>query len=92
MKFLDILFCTLLIVGGLNWGLVGVADFNLVEAVFGMGTLLTKVVYDLVGLSAIYKIFQCRSIHNRWCGRKIKRAHQMMRSFSRLFLTSYICR
>lgn len=46
----------LLIIGGLNWGLVGVAGFNLVETIFGMG-MITKVVYGLVGLSAIYALF-----------------------------------
>lgn len=70
MKFLDILFCILLVVGGLNWGLVGIADYNLVEALFGAATMTTKVIYDLVGLAAIYKIFQCRCIHDRWCTRK----------------------
>ena len=41
------------IVGGLNWGLVGVANLNLVTLCFG-NTIITKIVYGLVGLSAIY--------------------------------------
>lgn len=44
----------LVIVGGINWGLVGLFDFNLVETILGAGSLLTKVVYILVGLSAVY--------------------------------------
>ncbi len=44
----------LVIVGGLNWGLIGAFNFNLVEAIFG-GALLT-IVYILVGLSAVYMI------------------------------------
>lgn len=44
----------LLIVGGLNWGLIGLMNFNLVSALFGEASMLSKIVYDLVGLSAIY--------------------------------------
>lgn len=47
----------LLIVGGLNWGLIGAFDFNLVTAIFGDGTMLTRIVYILVGLSALYVAF-----------------------------------
>jgi hypothetical protein len=43
-----------LVVGGLNWGMVGLLDMNLVERAFGLATLPTKVVYDLVGLAALY--------------------------------------
>lgn len=43
----------LLIIGGLNWGLVGLADFDLVAAIFGEGSLLSRIVYVLVGLAAI---------------------------------------
>ena len=44
----------LLVVGGLNWGLIGFFNWNLVEAIFGDMTTLARVVYSLVGLSAIY--------------------------------------
>lgn len=46
----------LLIIGGLNWGLVGLFDFDLVAAIFGRGTTLARVVYILVGLAAVVKI------------------------------------
>lgn len=46
----------LTIIGGLNWGLVGVANFNLVTFLFG-ATALTNIVYILVGLSALVLIF-----------------------------------
>ncbi len=46
----------LLFVGGLNWGLVGALDFNLVTWLFGEGTLITRVVYSLVGIAAITSI------------------------------------
>ena len=44
----------LLVVGGLNWGLVGLFNFNLVEMVFGSMPAVVMVVYALVGLSAVY--------------------------------------
>lgn len=53
---LDWIALILLIVGGLNWGLVGLLDFNLVTTIFGAGTLAT-IIYVLVGLSAIYTIY-----------------------------------
>jgi uncharacterized membrane protein YuzA (DUF378 family) len=44
----------LVIIGGLNWGLVGFFDFNLVSAIFGAGSFLTRFIFILVGLSAVY--------------------------------------
>jgi len=46
----------LVIVGALNWGLVGLLNFDLVAAIFGEMSFLSKLVYDLVGLSAIYML------------------------------------
>lgn len=51
---LDYLAMILLIVGGLNWGLVGLLDLDLVAALFGPGSMISRVVYILVGLAAIY--------------------------------------
>lgn len=57
MKALNLVATILLIVGGLNWGLVAAADFDLVATIFGMEfgetNTISKVVYGLVGLSAI---------------------------------------
>ncbi|HEY3360816.1 MAG TPA: DUF378 domain-containing protein [Methanosarcina sp.] len=47
----------LVIVGGLNWGLVGLLNFDLVAAIFGMGGLFARIVYILVGISAVYMIY-----------------------------------
>jgi len=55
MRVLNIITLVLLIIGGLNWGLVGIANFNLVEAIFG-GTALTTIIYILVGLSALWQL------------------------------------
>jgi len=50
---------TLTIVGGLNWGLVGFFDFDLVQALFSSVEMLPTIVYDLVGLSALYLLVSC---------------------------------
>lgn len=47
----------LLVIGGLNWGLVGIFQFNLVATIFGDGAALSRIVYSLVGLSALYQAF-----------------------------------
>lgn len=54
MKAIDWVFFILLVVGGLNWGLVGIADFDLVATIFGEGSGLARIVYSLVGVSAVY--------------------------------------
>ncbi|MCL6699494.1 DUF378 domain-containing protein [Sphingomonas sp. NSE70-1] len=46
----------LLIVGGLNWGLVGLFNFDLVAAIFGEMSVLSRLVYSLVGLSALFQL------------------------------------
>jgi len=56
-KTMDIIALILLIVGGLNWGLVGAFKFNFVDAIFGAMSIFTKIVYIVVGISAIYGIF-----------------------------------
>jgi uncharacterized membrane protein YuzA (DUF378 family) len=56
MKFINILTLVLVIVGGLNWGLVGLFDFDLVATIFGAGSILSRLVYILVGLSAAWQI------------------------------------
>ena len=61
MRKLDWLAATLVIVGGLNWGLVGVAKFDLVAWIcggmdFGETNAVSRVIYSLVGLAAFYGI------------------------------------
>lgn len=57
MGALDWIAMVLLIVGGLNWGLVGLFNFDLVATLFGEMTTLSRIVYSLVGLSALYSIY-----------------------------------
>lgn len=54
---LDWISMALLIVGGLNWGLVGLFDFDLVAILFGEMSALSRLVYALVGVSAIYAVY-----------------------------------
>lgn len=56
MKALNLITLLLVIVGGVNWGLVGLFEFDLVAALFGEGSALSRIVYTLVGLSALYQI------------------------------------
>lgn len=56
MKPLNILTLILVIVGGLNWGLVGLFNFDLVAAILGTGSLLSRIVYVLVGVSAVWQL------------------------------------
>jgi uncharacterized membrane protein YuzA (DUF378 family) len=70
MKKLDILAATLVIVGALNWGLVAVAEFDLVATLagldFGETNAVSRVVYGLVGLAAVYQVAQQAAIRRRW--------------------------
>jgi uncharacterized membrane protein YuzA (DUF378 family) len=50
----------LVIVGALNWGLVGAADWNLVEALLGTWPLAVKIVYILVGLAGLMMLIGCK--------------------------------
>jgi len=56
MRAVNIIALVLIIIGGLNWGLVGFFDYNLVDAVFGDGSTVSRVVYALVGVAALYKV------------------------------------
>jgi uncharacterized protein len=69
MKKLDIVTAALVIVGGLNWGLVAVAEFDLVATIFGLEfgetNAATRIVYGLVGVSAVYQLIQLAGVRRR---------------------------
>ncbi len=69
MKTIDILAAVLLVVGGLNWGLVGAFGFDLVAALLGEMTMLSRAVYVLVGLAAAYQALSVKGIQARWSRR-----------------------
>lgn len=56
MRIVNKITLALLIVGGLNWGLVGLASFDLVAALFGEMSALSRIVYTLVGASALWQL------------------------------------
>ena len=74
MKKIDIASAALLIIGGLNWGLVAVANFDLVATIFGLDfgqtNVATRIVYGLVGLAAVYQLTQLRALPARWSPRR----------------------
>lgn len=53
---LDWIALVLTIIGGLNWGLIGAFDFNLIAVIFGSMSVVSRVIYGLVGVAAIYLI------------------------------------
>lgn len=57
LNTIDWIAYVLTIVGGLNWGLVGAFNFDLVAAIFGEMSALSRIVYVLVGISALYLIY-----------------------------------
>lgn len=65
MKIIDIVMATILVIGGLNWGLVGLFDFNLVKAILGPSAC-PRIIYTIVGLSAVYALIFCKAIISRW--------------------------
>jgi uncharacterized membrane protein YuzA (DUF378 family) len=70
MKQLDVLATVLVVVGALNWGLVGLAQFDLVAALFDMPfgetSPLTSIVYALVGLAGVYQAVAFKGMPRRW--------------------------
>ncbi|MDI6717812.1 MAG: DUF378 domain-containing protein [Patescibacteria group bacterium] len=57
LSAIDWIAIILMIVGGLNWGLVGLLNFDLVATIFGVMSTISRIIYVLVGLSAIYMLF-----------------------------------
>lgn len=71
MKTMDVIAAVLLVVGGLNWGLVGIAGFDLVAWLSGAGAFGSRnafgtAVYVAVGLAALYQAISLRAIQRRW--------------------------
>jgi uncharacterized membrane protein YuzA (DUF378 family) len=66
MKKLDVLAAVLLVVGGLNWGVVGLTGSDIVGTLFGELSAASRAVYLLVGLAAVYQAVQWKAIQHRW--------------------------
>jgi uncharacterized protein len=70
MKLVDVVAAVLVVVGALNWGVVGIARVDLVAALFGRSfgevSALTAVVYGLVGVAGLYQVLFWKRVQNRW--------------------------
>lgn len=56
MKVIDYVLLTLVIIGAINWGLIGFIQFDLVRVLFGDMSILSRIIYGLVGISGLYAI------------------------------------
>ncbi|MBO5479226.1 MAG: DUF378 domain-containing protein [Clostridia bacterium] len=56
MKIIDRIALVLVIIGAINWGLIGLFNFNLVEMIFGNMTVISRIIYALVGISGVWAI------------------------------------
>lgn len=57
MNAADMIAHLLVVIGGINWGLVGFFDYNLVDSLFGEGSMLARIIYALVGLAALWVLY-----------------------------------
>lgn len=64
MKYVDCLALTIAIIGAVNWGLIGFFNFNLVAWLFGDMTLLSRIVYSLVGICGLYLLTFYRRLND----------------------------
>lgn len=56
MKSVQIIALILTIIGAINWGLVGLFNYNLVDSLFGVRTITTRLIYDLVGFAGLINL------------------------------------
>ena len=56
MKVVDTIALILVIIGAINWGLVGIFNFNLVDTIFGVMSVVSRIIYVLVGISGLWAI------------------------------------
>ena len=56
MKIVDLIALILVIIGAINWGLIGIFDFNLVETIFGGFNTFVRIIYTLVGVAGLWEI------------------------------------
>lgn len=56
MKVIDKIALVLIIIGAINWGLVGIFNFNLVDSIFGTMSIVSRIIYGLVGISGLWGI------------------------------------
>jgi uncharacterized protein len=66
-KALDRLAIALLLIAGLNWGMIALSGYNAITDAFGPGTVYSRIIYALMGLAALYEVFAWQGMHCRIC-------------------------
>ena len=56
MKVFNTIALVLTVIGGINWGLIGIFDYNLVDSIFGAGSILAQIIYIVVGITAVWTL------------------------------------
>lgn len=56
MKLLDNIILTLIILGSINWGLIGIFQFDLISNIFGYMSVFSRIIYSIIGISGLYAI------------------------------------
>lgn len=64
MKALDYIALVIVIIGAINWGLIGIFQFDLVRVIFGDMSIFSRVIYTIVGICGLYAISYCGRIKN----------------------------
>lgn len=64
MKIIDRIALVLVIIGAINWGLIGIFEFNLVDTIFGTMSVVSRIIYALVGISGLWSIRYFMDDHN----------------------------
>jgi hypothetical protein len=64
MKTLDVIALILVIIGAINWGLIGFFNFDLVSTIFGINTAFTRIIFSVVGIAGLYAISYFGRIRN----------------------------
>jgi uncharacterized membrane protein YuzA (DUF378 family) len=66
LRTVDVIALVLVLIGAINWGLVGLFAFDLVAAIFGEMTVLSRIIYTLVGIAGVYTLVALPSMPRRW--------------------------
>jgi hypothetical protein len=65
VRRMEMITLSLVVLGAFNWGLVGIFSFDLVAAIFGSMTVLSRIVYSLIGVAAVYQLSQFKIIREK---------------------------
>ncbi|MGE5293252.1 MAG: DUF378 domain-containing protein [Solirubrobacterales bacterium] len=66
MRTLDVIAMVLILIGAINWGLIGLFSFDVIAAIFGQMTAISRIIYTIVGIAGVYTIVALPSMPARW--------------------------